>query len=269
MLSPLGLAIILLAPVLAGAGMFALTPRILAAKIGASAVVDTYPITGTQASYEVATVLANFGTAYGAAGDVAAQASDQTPASAATLLTVTRSGDSSLAQVGFQAPTEEKAIAGVRAAARFALESVAESDLAKADVTLAATTAEMNRASTDASKDIQAVGKQADYLKQARAQRVTAAGSALADAYVAQARAKAARDAIPAQISEMRVDAFPVSTTSDALRISLAAAMSAFIVATALVLFVRRRHLSTPPQPQGAGRRRRGGPVDPDSFERE
>lgn len=245
-LSPLGIGVIILAPILAGGIIFALSPVILSAKYGAQALVDVYPITGTRASYEVATTYSNLETGIAAAGDAAAAASGQSSGAAAAYLTTARAGDSSIAQVSFQAPTREGAEAGLRTAIKEALTQIAQSAVIKTDQDVKSAKTELDRAIEDAASAKSTHTERDKFLAEARKQRVTAANDTLATAYGAQATAQNSVAAVPALLADTRVAIAEVSNTSDALRMSLAGALSALLLAIVAVVALRRRLIFGP-----------------------
>lgn len=248
-----GVAALLLSPLLAGAIVLALSGSILAAKYGSSARLDTYPVIGTHASYEVASSISDFGTTYMTAAGVAGEASGQEPADAAPFLTATRSADSALAQIAFQAPTREGAEQGLRAAARTALTAVAQSNLTRAQMAEDGATRELTDAMNSMDDPIPSALPQ-KAVRASREQRVTSAGNALDEARTARATAKVALERVPSLVSQTPVDVQQVSTTSDAARLALAAAATAFLLAAAVVVFLRRRQIFAHAAPLPADR---------------
>lgn len=243
-----GLALVVLAPILAGGATAAATPLFIRSHYQATSRVQLYPAIGTHAAYDVSSYVADFVSACtgSTAKEKAAQASGNTASDG--LLTAIREGDNAGALVTYTAPTPQAAEAGLRAAAQEALREVVQNDVDRQKLvvgvaadSLAGTLADFDALAKDA-----ATGMSAADVAAARASAVAQAGQRMQQARSELITTEAALRGIPRLISGTTVTTSTLSSTASQIRVIGAAAASAFVVTLLIVLLVRRRTVPAP-----------------------
>ncbi len=219
-------------------------PRLLPASERAEARVSMTQVTGSRASYELATFVADFQTAL-ASDPVrrgAADAAGVTVSQVDAGLTTERLGESSTVLVGFVAGSGKSAEAGLRAAVRQGLAGLVGDARRRSDLELRAALSQQREV-------LAAVGKAdlfantripKEYRKLSRDFMVQHATEVVANAsgqsVLVQTEANSLGDIMKSQpVSVQRL-----ATTSAEVRIVLAAAVTSFLLALGGVLLARR-----------------------------
>lgn len=249
-----GIALVILAPLLAGAATAAATPLFTKSNVQATARVQLYPAIGTHAAYDVSSYVADFVSACtgSTAQEKAAQASGAPDSGG--LLTAIREGDNAGALVTYTAPTAEGAEAGLRAAAQEALREVVQNDLDRQKLVVGVATESMASTLADfdaLAKDPTVAHLSATDVAAARAAAVAQAGQRMQQARSDQITTEAALRGVPRLVDGTAVTTSTLSSTANQLRVIAAAAASAFVVALLIVLAVRRRRTTPPPTDSG------------------
>ena len=143
MLNALGIrnALVLAAiPLITAIVGLVVAPQLVMHNQRASASIPMTTVTGTHASYEVSTFAADFGLAFtgDAAVSAAAQAVNLDRQEVKPMLTAVHPGESTHVLVTFTASSESAAKAGLVAASKSALRSLAEDRLQRAEIELQA-----------------------------------------------------------------------------------------------------------------------------------
>lgn len=223
---------VVVAPIAAAALTAGLSPRLVAADYEASARIELYPITGLHATYEAASVTADFAAAYadlGKRAGVQADPSEPTP----TLGSSTPS-DSSVVIVTYTASSEDAAERGLHIAATAAALSVAAQEEARASASLTAA-----QEALDQARKLAGAG-QGSVLQ--------AASQNYADALLKNAVAEVSRRSVSDTVQATPVTVTQLSTLTGQLRAVAVAVVSAFVAGTLVLFALMRSHTaSTPP----------------------
>lgn len=205
--------------------------------VRASAVVDLAPVIRGYTAFEVATHAADFASAY---DDGRSAGGDEDEGQAGALTDANRTGESTRVRVSFVSPKAVDAEAGLRKAAANGLDAVVGGLLEQSKARLAGA---LNAQA--ALRAIEQPGENEQSTpEQDRVEELTA------EARVDVATLEVVRKSVPALVERIPVEQGDVSNTTARLRTTLAAALSAFVIALGLVVLrASRRSAAESDQP--------------------
>lgn len=221
--------------------------------VRASAHVDIGPLIGTYSGFEVATHAANFVSAFdedSSSGDIPGD-----PNAPGAFVDSSRLGNGTILQVTFVAESESAAERGLRDNVRSALDTVGEGIEEQLTAELDGARRSQGRLRENAeeavARGVPASAAQAPVMR---------AGEIVADASAALRSLQVAQQRNAAEADALEVDTEPLASGSTRARASLAAGLTAFLLAGGLLLYVRSRHARRPPRRARAISDRHGQP---------
>lgn len=195
--------------------------------VRASAFVSIAPLIGTYSNFEVATHAADFAVAYsdGSSGEVAAD-----PDAPGPFIDSSRLGNGTIIEVTYVAETAAQAESGLREHVRGAYDFVATDLEDQLEVNLAGA----RRAQDNLREDVADASATANSTAAA-----TRIGELVADASAALDSVRVAKQRNEQRVEDLEVDITPLTSTATRVRATLVAALTAFLLAGALLLYLR------------------------------
>lgn len=195
--------------------------------VRATAYVTIAPLIGTYSNFEVTTHAADFAVAYsnGSKSEVAGD-----PDAPGPFVDSNRLGNGTMIQVTYVAETATTAESGLREHVRDAYGSLATDLEDQLEVNLAG----VRRAQSDQRKEEEAARGTATSTAE-----VTRYGELVADASSALGSVRVAKQGIDQRVDDLKVDTTPLTPTAIRVRATLVAALTAFLLTGAVILYLR------------------------------
>jgi hypothetical protein len=240
-----GIAVVVLVTLATALVAGLIAPRLIPASERADARVSITQVTGSRASYELATFVADFQAALTSEQvlSAAARGAGAAQGGADTALTTERLGDSSTVLVSYVAGSGKAADAGLRAAVRAALTGMVNDARRRSNLELRAALSRQASvlSSVDKAQTLDEARIPKAYRQRSRDFMVERAAEGVADAAGQSVLVQTEADSLDSFIRTQRVSLQRLPTTAAQVRIVLAASGTAFLLAVGGVLVARRR----------------------------